>query len=278
VGHRAVLVIHPLHGELSAQVDNTDPGYVRHGPYSVAVPNPSDIVQPCRPLSDTPEAIAAAALTNGFVDASRVVLENSPVNKRRKQQGLLPANIVLLRDAGDRLPDLPSLQLKFGMKFASVVEMPVERGIAILTGMREIVVPDLEGRPELDYPKQAHAALATLPDCDAEYIHLKGPDVFGHDGDARGKATSIEKIDRYFFGELLMAIDLDRLVIAVTADHSTPATLKAHSADPVPVLVRAPGLPSDGSQRFDEEVCTHGRLGTIVGQELLPKLVGLTRQ
>ena len=31
------------------------------------------------------------------------------------------------------------------------------------------------------------------------YIHIKGPDEFGHDGDANGKKMSIEQIDELFF-------------------------------------------------------------------------------
>ena len=38
----------------------------------------------------------------------------------------------------------------------------------------------------------------------AIYVHLKGPDEFGHDGDAIGKMKNIEEIDKRFFGTLLI--------------------------------------------------------------------------
>ena len=41
----------------------------------------------------------------------------------------------------------------------------------------------------------------------AIYVHLKGPDEFGHDGDAIGKMKNIEEIDKRFFGTLLDNID-----------------------------------------------------------------------
>ena len=38
------------------------------------------------------------------------VLDQSEVNKKRIKKGDLPANLVLLRDAGDHLPALPTIK------------------------------------------------------------------------------------------------------------------------------------------------------------------------
>ena len=76
---------------------------------------------------------------------------------------------------------------------------------------------------------------------DALYIHIKGPDVPAHDGRAEDKRDVIARIDAAFFGELLPRIDLDRTIVAVTADHSTSCVRKAHTADPVPLLVSGGG-------------------------------------
>jgi 2,3-bisphosphoglycerate-independent phosphoglycerate mutase len=119
--------------------------------------------------------------------------------------------------------------------------------------------------------------MAALDDHDGLYVHLKGPDVFGHDGDAEGKKRNIEQIDRFYFGPLVKSLRLPDFVIAVTADHSTPCDIKAHSADPVPLLVSAGGLEPEGALDFGESECARGRLGKLRGPELVPKLVEIAR-
>jgi 2,3-bisphosphoglycerate-independent phosphoglycerate mutase len=87
----------------------------------------------------------------------------------------------------------------------------------------------------------------------------------------------IEDIDQVFFGELLPRIDTGRTILAVTADHSTSCVKKAHTADPVPLLVAGPGVSSDGTEAFGERAAARGGLGTLAGTEILPRLVALLR-
>jgi len=273
VGHRGVLVIRRKNGKLSANVENIDPGYKRHGPYSIAITNPPLEVQRCMPLDNSPEAQESAKLTNEFVMKSFEVLKNSEINKKRKQEGKKPANIILLRDAGDSLPKIPKLQELYGLSFGSIVEMPVERGIALLTGMKEVPIEDSS-----DYKLWAKKVLEALEIFDGVYAHLKGPDVPGHDGLVEKKKESIEKIDSEFFSNLLPYLDFSKVVIAITADHSTPCSLKAHSEDPVPLMILASNLPSDGSTYFGESACAKGKLGRIKGTELFPLLVKIAKE
>ena len=110
------------------------------------------------------------------------------------------------------------------------------------------------------------------------YIHLKGPDVPGHDGDYKGKTQSIADIDKYYFGNLLPNLFPGTYVIAITADHSTPCALKSHSDDPVPLLIEGSGVDSDGSQSFGESACREGKLGIVDGQSLMGRLVEYARK
>ncbi len=91
------------------------------------------------------EAKEAALLLNEFTQKSHKVLNESPVNKKRISQNKLAANIILSRDAGDHLPKFPPLSSLYNLKFGSFVQMPVERGIALLTGMEIIDVPQSTG-------------------------------------------------------------------------------------------------------------------------------------
>jgi 2,3-bisphosphoglycerate-independent phosphoglycerate mutase len=277
LGHRACLVIRRNgEGALSGQVDNCDPAYQRHGAFSVALADPGKRVVEAKPLDDSDEARLGAELTNEFMRKSHEVLERHPVNRRRRAEGKMPGNMILLRDAGDRLPRMPGFEERFGIRFASLVEMPVEIGIASLLGMGQVPVASTAQDPERGYSDWAAKTLAALDDWDGLYVHLKGPDVPGHDGDAPGKRRSVEQIDRFYFGPLMSRLDGEGFVVAVTADHSTPCELKAHSDDPVPVLVCG-GLEPEGAEGFSEREARNGWLGRLRGQDLVPKLVSLSK-
>jgi 2,3-bisphosphoglycerate-independent phosphoglycerate mutase len=275
LGHRACLVIRRSDGPLSGQVDNCDPAYQRHGTFSIALANPGKRVLEARPLDGTEEARLAAELTNQFMRRSYEVLENHPINRRRVAEGKMPGNMILLRDAGDRLPRMPSFQERFGIRFASLVEMPVEIGIASLLGMGQVPVASTAEDPERGYSDWAAKTLGALGEWDGLYVHLKGPDVPGHDGDPLGKTRSIEQIDSFYFGPLMRRLDGEGFVVAVTADHSTPCELKAHSDDPVPLLICG-GLEPEGAEGFSERQAAQGSLGRLRGQDLVPKLVSLS--
>jgi 2,3-bisphosphoglycerate-independent phosphoglycerate mutase len=276
VGHRCVLVLFPREGKLSANITNTDPAYERLGGLGVARAGGGNEVERAQPLDESPEARTAAALVNEFTWKSREVLEHHPVNERRRKEGKLPANVILLRDAGDRLPAVPSFQESFGRRFACFVEMPVERGIATLLGMAVIEVPSLQGGQTEGYRRWAEMALEAMESYDGIYLHLKGPDEPGHDGDFRRKKEMIEEIDRAFFGTLLPGLDLSKVVVAVTADHATPCSVRGHSADPVPLLVSGGGIPPDATGSFGEREAANGSIGHLQGIDILPLLLKLS--
>ena len=102
------------------------------------------------------------------------------------------------------------------------------------------------------------------------YVHIKGPDEFGHDGDANGKKMSIEHIDDLFFGTLLENVDVSKTMLIVSGDHSTPCIRKAHTDDPIPVLFTGAGVEKDGSKRFTEKESLRGSRGSMRGVEILP--------
>ncbi|NIO37700.1 hypothetical protein GTO27_08350 [Candidatus Bathyarchaeota archaeon] len=121
--------------------------------------------------------------------------------------------------------------------------------------------------------------LEALPYYDCFYIHIKGPDEPGHDGNFEQKQKSIETVDRHFIGRLLRKIDLEDYVLCVTSDHSTPCELKAHSDDPVPLLVSGNKVQADKVQKFSENECKTGDIGILQhGNELMPRLIAFLRQ
>jgi 2,3-bisphosphoglycerate-independent phosphoglycerate mutase len=274
VEHRGALVIRSSDGPLSANISNTDPAYAKHGSLGIALEKFENRVARSEPLDDTVEARNAADLTNEFVRQSAKLLDASDINARRRGEGRLPANLLLTRDAGDHIPRLQPIRERFGPEWGCFVEMPVERGIALLLGMGEVTAPT-PPNPAERYAAWAALAGEALGGYDALYVHIKGPDVPAHDGRAEDKRAVIEDIDGAFFGELLPAIDPNRTVLAVTADHATSCARKAHTDDPVPLLVAGPGVSSDAVGTFGERAAARGALGTLLGIEILPAVMAL---
>ncbi len=275
IGHRCVLVFRNGERSLSGSVSNLDPAYVRKGKVTIAksgVTLPTKVPK-CVRLNRTKAAAKTVALLNKFAAEIHEVLKDHPVNIRRKGRGDLPANFLLMRDAGTKPPRVKTLREKFGFRSVAVADMPVELGIAKVVGMDvEVFPPDrsLEG-----YSQRAEKAAELAAKYDLVYVHLKGPDEPGHDGDFDGKKKSIEDIDKGFFSRLPQ---LGSILLCVTADHSTPCAAKGHSDDPVPLLVTGSNIKSDGSMRFTEKYGRKGKLGTMRhGREILKMLKRLAR-
>ena len=264
VSYRGVLVIR-ADSPLSAAISNTDPAYARVGGFGAAKESTgAESVLKSVPESKAEGALRAARLVNEFTSRAQRALGWSEVNRARVGAGRLPANLVLLRDAGDHLPRLPSFEEKYGLKGTALVEMPAEVGIARLLGMKMVAIRDRR-----DVSEKARLFLSELQDGTVVYVHIKGPDEFGHDGDAKGKKKSIESIDRDFFSPVEKS--MDGLRLGVSCDHATPCVLKRHSADPVPLLIRS-GSNGEG-KRFTEPNSRLGSLGGLRGKDVLGLLV-----
>lgn len=276
IGHRGVLVICGGGRKLSGEVTNTDPAYAKEGVFGVALPKFDKVLLKAKPAEESendPAAVLAAELTNEFTQKSREVLNRSIVNKNRIERGAPPANVILSRDGGDRLPKFESIKKLYNMRFGCFVEMPVEKGIALLTGMEIVNIPLPSGDLEKDYKLRADKVIEAMKTYDGLYIHIKGPDEPAHDGNVKGKVESIEAIDKFFFGELKDLVGLKDTVIAVGSDHSTPCIMKAHSDDPVPLIVTTEGIIPDGISGYSEEECRKGSIGEINGTKIMPLLV-----
>jgi len=187
--------------------------------------------------------------------------------------------VVLTRDAGHLLPKLFSINEKYNVKFAALADMTAEKGIAELAGMQAFLLPPPSGDLGKDCELRVKKLLDLLPLYDCFYIHLKGPDEPGHDGNCNRKTEVISAIDEHFFGRLLQEIVLKDCVICVTSDHATPCRLKVHSDTPVPVLISGDKIKADSVSKFSERECKNGSLGVLdYGYTLLPKLMELLRK
>ena len=264
VSYRGVLVIR-ARGGLSADISNTDPAYAKVGGFGAARATSKDEhILDCVPVSSSEQAKRAARLVGEFTSKGLRVLARSSVNKERLREGKLPANGVLLRDAGDHVPRVEPFEQKYGMKGTALVEMPAEVGIAKLLGMKMVSVKDRH-----DMKEKASLFTSELREGTIVYVHIKGPDEFGHDGDPVGKKRSIESIDKDFLSAVVGRVG--EVKVGVSCDHATPCTLKMHSADPVPLLITTDS--KGDAMRFTEKSSRKGSLGTLRGRDVLGTIV-----
>ena len=264
VGHRVTVRLRD-DKPLSSEISNTDPAYGRIDGMGIAKAV-SDFmkIEKCIPLEQTENAISAANLVNEFTEQTLEIMKKSDVNKRRSQKNKKLLNSILLRDAGNKYPNVKPINDLHSMNFSCIVDMPVEVGISNILKMRTYNAGGLT-----DYEEKASVAAQAMETENAIYVHLKGPDEFGHDGDAIGKMKNIEEIDKRFFGTLLDHIDVSKVAVMISADHSTPSIHKGHSADPVPVLISGDMITNDDTQRFTETEAKNGAIGLIEGANVV---------
>jgi 2,3-bisphosphoglycerate-independent phosphoglycerate mutase len=233
-------------------------------------------VREVEPLDDTAASARTARALNLFLARLGPILAGHRVNARRALAGKRIANTLLLRNAG-ALPSPPPLPFasKWGVVGAALTEMPVEKGIAKVLILEDRYVGPMGADRDAGYRERARIARELLGTFAFTYIHLKGPDEPGHDGDAVRKKEVVEAIDRSFFGPFLEGLDLSGVRIAVTADHATPAIVKAHTDDPVPLLLVGQGVSPDApSRHFGAPGFGTGALGERRGREVLTLLFG----
>ncbi len=268
VGHRAVCAFHSQKEKLSPNVSNTDPDYVKKGSISVAVKNYDKKVKEVVPLDAKAGSKKSAKVLNTFIEKAGEVLAKSKVNKRRKAEGKAELNLLLVKDAGVGLPKVQSIQEKYGITSAFIAEMPVEIGISKLLGMAPIKLEWISDRFRR-YEKMAELIKENKERFDLIYVNIKGPDEPSHDGDIFLKKQVLEDIEGGFF------VNIKELVatICVTADHATPSTMRVHTSDPVPVMIRYKDRKYEDGLLFDENIGERGSLRTITGSELLKKLL-----
>jgi 2,3-bisphosphoglycerate-independent phosphoglycerate mutase len=218
--------------DLDGDIENTDPGAVGAKP------------KPAKAL--TPRAENTANLVNAFVTQALDRLKSQP-----------PANALVLRGFS-MLPQIPSFQELYGLRSAALALYPMYKGLARVVRMDILDC----GR---SLPDQLLALESHWHQYDYFFVHYKYTDSCGEDGDFLSKAKHIEELDR----SLDRMIRLNPAVLAVTGDHSTPASLKSHSWHPVPLLLASPNCRRDGSTAFTEVVCARGALGNIQSKYLM---------
>ena len=181
------------------------------------------------------------------------LLKDHPVNKKRVEKGLRPANSIWLWGEGVR-KDLTPFEEKYGLKGAMISAVDLLKGIGKFTGMEVINVPGATGYIDTNFSGKAQAAIDTLKKGnDFVYIHVEAPDECGHRFEIQNKVKSIELIDELILGPILKAFEGEDIKILICPDHPTPLALKTHTNAPVPYLIYDSRKSVEGVDRFCEE-------------------------
>lgn len=250
-GHRAAL---SLKGKgLSAAVSTNDPKKDGVAPKIIV------------PEDDSKEAKFTAEICNEFVRQATAILKNHPVNLERKVRGEMPANSVLIRGAGEMGVYEPFEQ-KHELTGSVVAAAALIAGIGSSVGLERIPV-----FPTTPLDEQVKLVCDELKKKDFVLFNVKNADEFGHDGKAVEKKEFLEKFDK----TILPFFAIPELMIAVCGDHSTPCSIKDHSADPVPLLFHGDGTRIDNVTKYDEISCAAGGMCRISGGDLMPILLDL---
>ena len=228
--HRVLVV---LRGDgLDERVTDTDP-------QATGVP-------PLEPEPLDPDAKRTVELVDELDAQVRTFLADQP-----------EANGLLLRGF-DTHRHLPGFAERYRLRAAAVAIYPMYRGIARLLGM------DVLGRPA-DLDEQLELLRGAWADYDYFFLHHKGTDSAGEDGDRPRKIAAIEALDAV----VPRLRDLAPDVIAVSGDHSTPSQMAAHSWHPVPVLLWSERCGRDEAEEFGERWCRAGGLGLRPTKDLM---------
>jgi 2,3-bisphosphoglycerate-independent phosphoglycerate mutase len=203
---------------------------------------------PLEPRALSSEAEGTAQLVREFLTRARQMLADHH-----------PANMLLLRGFSN-LPHWPSMQEVFGLRALAIAAYSEYLGVARLVGMRDVQTVD-------SVERELGVLASCWDDFDYFYVHIKGTDSAGEDGDFDRKMAVIEGVDAH----IPTLLDLEPDVLIVTGDHSTPARLKAHSWHPAPVLLWSAYCRPDDVDRFSERACVSGGLGPrIPSLDLMP--------
>jgi 2,3-bisphosphoglycerate-independent phosphoglycerate mutase len=146
----------------------------------------------------------------------------------------------------------------YKLKPAAIAGYPMYRGLAKLVGM-EVLETGTNIEDEFVTLKRNYA------NYDFFFLHIKGTDSAGEDGDFDRKVGIIEQVDNAL--STLMSLEPD--VLVVTGDHSTPALLKGHSWHPVPILLYSKWCRPDRVSEFSESACASGGLGRFPATQVM---------
>ena len=226
--------------------------------------------------SNSVEAQKTVNLLNELNLQSQKLLENHPVNLKRKDEGKDPANSIWPWSPGYK-PTMPTLNEMYGIKSSAVISaVDLIHGIGVYAGMKVIHVNGATGLYNTNYEGKAKAAVEALKDNDFVYLHIEASDEAGHEGNVELKTKTIEYLDQRVVKYILEETKKmdEEVAIAILPDHPTPCALKTHTREPVPFIIYKQNIQPDEVEVYDEFSVEKGSFGLLKGDEFIKTFLG----
>lgn len=183
------------------------------------------------------------------------ILNEHPINIKRKEKGLNKANSIWFWGAGTK-PALSSFEEKNNKKGAMISAVDLLKGIAVGAGMKVITVPGANGTLHTNYEGKAEAALEVIlkHNYDFVYIHVEAPDEMGHQGGLENKVKAIHYLDQRVIKPVIDGMEAsgEEFRLLVLPDHPTPIRLRTHTDDPVPYLLYDSRINKENTYLYNE--------------------------
>jgi 2,3-bisphosphoglycerate-independent phosphoglycerate mutase len=226
------------------------------------------LIKPANHYSKTGEML------NDLILRSNQLLENHPINIKRKKEGKDSANYIWPWSPGYR-PKMKTLQELYGISGAVISAVDLLYGIGFYAGMKAIKVPGSTGLYTTNYEGKAKAAIDALKEVDLVYLHIEASDEAGHEGNYDLKTKTIEYLDERVVKYILEeTAKMDEPVaIALLPDHPTPCELRTHTHDAVPFIIYHPGESPDKVDQYDEISAQKGSYGIFTGDQFIKALI-----
>ena len=186
---------------------------------------------------------------------SHAVLDQHPVNVKRRAEGKLPANMIWPW-AEARAALLPSFTQKYGKSGAVISAVPRLHGIAGLAGLDVILVEGANGDLDTNYAGKVQAAVNALEDHDFVCVHVEAPDEMSHAGSMEKKLKAIGYLDTEVVGPLLEKVK-DDFRLLLLSDHPTLLSTRTHDGHPVPFGIYDSRAAAK-TAKFCEKTCAQG--------------------
>ncbi len=211
----------------------------RGGPIKACCIPPHDITG--KPIAEHMPKGAGHKELIQLMEDSRFLLEGHEVNRDRRREGHLTANMIWLWGQGSK-PQMPTLTEKYHLTGGVISAVDLIKGIGLYAGLEVIKVPGVTGYLDTNYLGKAEAALKVLKKHDFVFVHVEAPDECGHNGDVAGKVKAIEDFDEKVVGTILQGVEgRTDFKIMILPDHPTPLDVRTHTKEAVPFIIYQPG-------------------------------------
>lgn len=225
-------------------------------------------IKPLWSHKDDPSTIKTAQVLTDYLRWAFDQLGEVEQNKKRVSETLPPINCLVTQRPG-RLRSHLTMRERYGLRGLSIASGHMYNGLAQYLGMDFHKVKNTR-EPGKDMAERISHAINVMDEYDLIHVHTKTPDQAGHSKNPKNKVKVIEALDQGLADSLEPLLDNEDVLIAVTADHSTPScgTL-IHSGEPVPLMFIGNGVRRDRVKHFDEISVAGGALGMARGDEMM---------